>query len=258
MYITAQKNLFALKELLDTNPQLFHSTPGDQAGARGATTSEQEAWKAEQSSVSQMLSLLTRTIEAISFALLLIDHRWGELIAQCDPSVQKSLSEMSFEDLVTSQNGVIVSRALVNVVIDQQIGQQISVCPCFFCLVLPHGLGLDDELVMPLRVADLVTFTACGRTLSADRQHAPELELTLTLSAAIGVALQVDTISDVLQQRSGSFCSTDDVMLYKVGCRFRGRAHRPLERILNPSLCRRRRTSAKPSRLGTSRRDKIG
>ena len=36
---------------------------------------------------------------------------------------------MTFEDLVTSQNGVTVSRALVNVVIDQQIGQQISVCP---------------------------------------------------------------------------------------------------------------------------------
>ena len=27
---------------------------------------------------------------------------------------------------------------------------------------------------------------------------------------------QVDTISEVLQQRCGSFCSTDDVMLYKV------------------------------------------
>jgi len=132
VYITAQKNLYALKELLDTNPQLFHSTPGDQAGARGATTSEQEAWKAEQSSVSQMLSLLTRTIEAISFVLLLIDHRWGELIAQCDSSVQKLLPGMSFEDLVTSQNGVSVSRALVNVVIDQQIGQQISVCPMVF------------------------------------------------------------------------------------------------------------------------------
>lgn len=150
MYITAQKNLYALKELLDTNPQLFHSTPGDQAGARGATTSEQEAWKAEQSSVSQMLSLLTRTIEAISFLLLLIDHRWGELIAQCDSSVQKSLSEMTFEDLVTSQNGVTVSRALVNVVIDQQIGQQISVCllsPSYFFFhsgfpsPLPHGSG---------------------------------------------------------------------------------------------------------------------
>ena len=77
VYTTAQKNLFALKELLDISPQLFHSTPGDKEGARGATTIEQEAWKAEQSSVSQMLSLLTRKIEAMSFALLLVGHRWG-------------------------------------------------------------------------------------------------------------------------------------------------------------------------------------
>jgi nuclear pore complex protein Nup155 len=34
---------------------------------------------------------------------------------------------MTFEDLITSQNGVTAARALVNVVIDQQIGQQISV-----------------------------------------------------------------------------------------------------------------------------------
>ena len=43
--VTAQKNLFALKELLDTNPYLFHSAPGDHTGARSASVNEQEAWK---------------------------------------------------------------------------------------------------------------------------------------------------------------------------------------------------------------------
>ncbi|KAI0824272.1 nucleoporin [Trametes gibbosa] len=149
--VIAQKNLFALKELLDTNPLLFHSAPGDHTGARSATGSEQEAWKAEQSSVSQLLSLLSRTIEAISFLLLLSDHRLGQLISQCDGEVQKLVSALTFEDLITVDKGVTASRALVNVIINQQIGQQIS----------------------------------------------------------------VDTISEVLQQRCGSFCSTDDVMLYK-------------------------------------------
>ncbi|KAH9857879.1 nucleoporin [Lenzites betulinus] len=149
--VIAQKNLFALKELLDTNPYLFHSAPGDHTGARSATGSEQEAWKAEQSSVSQLLNLLGRTIEAISFILLLSDHRLGELISQCDGEVQKVVSVLTFEDLITVDKGVTASRALVNVIINQQIGQQIS----------------------------------------------------------------VDTISEVLQQRCGSFCSTDDVMLYK-------------------------------------------
>ena len=35
---------------------------------------------------------------------------------------------MTYEELITTQNGINASRALVNVVIDQQIGQQISVC----------------------------------------------------------------------------------------------------------------------------------
>jgi hypothetical protein len=38
--------------------------------------------QAEQNSVSELLSLLTRTIEALSFVLLLNDYRLGELIRQ--------------------------------------------------------------------------------------------------------------------------------------------------------------------------------
>ncbi|EMD42139.1 hypothetical protein CERSUDRAFT_90739 [Gelatoporia subvermispora B] len=149
--IVVQNNLFALKELLDTNPHLFHSAPGDHTGARSAGASEQEAWKAEQNSVSQLMSLLARAIEAISFVLLLCDHRLGELIGQCEADVQNLVISMTYEDLITDQKGVTAARALVNVIINQQIGQQIS----------------------------------------------------------------VDTVSEVLQQRCGSFCSTDDVMLYK-------------------------------------------
>ncbi|KAH7883515.1 nucleoporin [Phlebopus sp. FC_14] len=151
LLVTIQKNLFALKEFLEMNPHLFHSTPGDSAMSRSNIGHEQEAWKAEQSSVAQLQALLTRAIEAISFVLLLSDYRIGELIEQCDTDMQKLVASLTYEDLITTQNGISASRALVNVIIDQQIGQQIS----------------------------------------------------------------VDTISEVLQQRCGSFCSTDDVMLYK-------------------------------------------
>ena len=37
------------------------------------------------------------------------------------------IAGLTFEQLVTAQDGVTTSRALVNVVINQQIGQQISV-----------------------------------------------------------------------------------------------------------------------------------
>ncbi|KAJ7487525.1 nucleoporin [Mycena galericulata] len=148
--VVIQKNVYALKDFLDKNPHLFHSAPGESGNARSAVN-EQEAWKAEQTSVSELLSLSTRIIEALSFVLLLNDYKLGELVAKCDAETQKVITSLTYQDLITTQNGMTISRALVNVVIDQQIGQQIS----------------------------------------------------------------VDTISEVLQHRCGSFCSTDDVMLYK-------------------------------------------
>jgi hypothetical protein len=46
---------------------------------------------------------------------------------RCDADTQKIIASQTFEALITSSNGMTISRALVNVVIDQQIGQQISV-----------------------------------------------------------------------------------------------------------------------------------
>lgn len=46
---------------------------------------------------------------------------------RCDAETQKLVIAMTYEELVTTQNGMNASRALVNIVIDQQIGQQISV-----------------------------------------------------------------------------------------------------------------------------------
>jgi nuclear pore complex protein Nup155 len=87
-----------------------------------------------------------------------------------DATTQGLIASMTFEELITGQNGVAASRALVNVIIDQQIGQQIAVSD-----------------VVPLGLYDFNLWS-----------------------------YQVDTISDILQTRCGSFCSTDDVMLYKV------------------------------------------
>lgn len=50
-----------------------------------------------------------------------------DLVCRCDRETQKLIADQTFEDLITTQNGMTISRALVNVVIDQQIGQQISV-----------------------------------------------------------------------------------------------------------------------------------
>lgn len=96
--MTIQRNLFALKTFLDRNPQLFSSAPGEQVGSR--QSAEHDPWKvsvctnfviieevetlkqAEHTSSQQLQALLSRTIEAISFVLLLIDYNFGELVSQ--------------------------------------------------------------------------------------------------------------------------------------------------------------------------------
>ena len=47
--------------------------------------------------------------------------------SSCEPDVQKLVSTLTFEDLITGDKGVTAARSLVNVIINQQIGQQISV-----------------------------------------------------------------------------------------------------------------------------------
>ena len=55
--------------------------------------------QAEQSSVAQLLGLLGRTIEAISFILLLNDHKLDELVARyifprCPPYSELTKTQM--------------------------------------------------------------------------------------------------------------------------------------------------------------------
>ena len=70
--VTAQKNLFALKELLDTNPYLFHSAPGDHTGARSAVASEQEAWKVSCHASYAVMMSPTHTVTILGRAKLRI------------------------------------------------------------------------------------------------------------------------------------------------------------------------------------------
>lgn len=57
---------------------------------------------------------------------VLPSHQFNDL-SRCDPEIQTLIAAQTFETLITSQDGMTISRALVNVIIDQQIGQQISV-----------------------------------------------------------------------------------------------------------------------------------
>ncbi|CAE6471332.1 unnamed protein product [Rhizoctonia solani] len=98
---------------------------GEFSAARGGA--EQEAFKNEHTSIGQLQALLSRVVEGISFVLLLIDYKFSETVALCEPSLQQSISRLTFDGLMTTTEGAEIARGLINNVINQQISQQISV-----------------------------------------------------------------------------------------------------------------------------------
>ncbi|KAM0752957.1 nucleoporin-domain-containing protein [Meredithblackwellia eburnea MCA 4105] len=141
-----QRDLVSLRAFVDQEQHLFTLVPDGGRSAHAAV-----AYQAEQASLAGLSRLLTQSVEAISFVLLLIDYKISDIIASCPPEIQKSLQTLTYQGLLTTKIGRDVARGLVSSVINQQIGRQLS----------------------------------------------------------------VDAISDTLQQRCGSFCSADDVLLYK-------------------------------------------
>ncbi|CAE6420224.1 unnamed protein product [Rhizoctonia solani] len=109
----------------DGHPQLLLVGSGEFTAARGGA--EQEAFKTEHTSIAQLQALLSRVIEGISFVLLLIDYKFSETVALCEPLLQQSLSKLTFDGLMTTTEGAETARGLINNVINQQISQQISV-----------------------------------------------------------------------------------------------------------------------------------
>ncbi|EUC66071.1 Non-repetitive/WGA-negative nucleoporin carboxy-terminal protein, partial [Rhizoctonia solani AG-3 Rhs1AP] len=107
------------------HPQLLLVGSGEFTAARGGA--EQEAFKTEHTSIAQLQALLSRVIEGISFVLLLIDYKFSETVALCEPLLQQSLSKLTFDGLMTTTEGAETARGLINNVINQQISQQISV-----------------------------------------------------------------------------------------------------------------------------------
>lgn len=102
--------------------QLFTLLPDGGRSAQAAV-----AYKAEQTSLNGLRLLLTQSVEALSFILLLIDYKISDIIASCQPATQQALLKLTYQDLLTTQVGRDTARSLVSAIINQQIGRQLSV-----------------------------------------------------------------------------------------------------------------------------------
>ncbi|WVR04455.1 hypothetical protein IAU60_001458 [Kwoniella sp. DSM 27419] len=139
--LAVQGRLEKLKQYLDEHPFQRYQAEGE----------AKLAWDQEEMSIHSLQTLLKQAVEAISFVLLLSDYKISDIIAKVDMNTQSSLSNMTFQALLTSLDGREVARKLVTALIEQQIGQELG----------------------------------------------------------------IDTLSEILQQRCGSFIQPGDVVMYK-------------------------------------------
>lgn len=143
-----QRELNGLRNFMDNESVLLTSLPDMRT--TGRTDVIKGVYELEQSSMNSMRTLLTQSIEAISFILLLIDHKLTDIISSCPEETQKMMSEINYRELIAGQNGRECTRSMVKSLINQQM-----------------------------------------------------------------VGKSVDGISEILKLRCGTFCSSDDVLLYK-------------------------------------------
>lgn len=166
--LETKENLEALNRFLLEN-KFFTAIPseGDSASVSrvGAAMDrmDEDAQRAEQQSLFDLHSLLLQSIEAIQFVLLLIDHDIDSLLETYVTTIfifivcrlptlnQAELRELTYENLVVSDNGREIAKLLIDTLINKQVGNNFS----------------------------------------------------------------VDTISEMLRQKCSTFCSPDDVTLYK-------------------------------------------
>ncbi|OCF37542.1 nuclear pore complex protein Nup155 [Kwoniella heveanensis BCC8398] len=141
LLLAVQGRLEKLKRYLDEHPFQRYQAEGE----------AKIAWDQEDMSIHGLQVLLKQAVEAISFILLLSDYKISDIIAKTDMNTQNTLSNLTFQDLLTSSDGREVARKLVTSLIEQQIGQELG----------------------------------------------------------------IDTLSEILQQRCGSFCQPGDVVMYK-------------------------------------------
>lgn len=77
--------------------------------------------------LQSLCQLLTHSIEAISFILLLIEFNLSQLITTLPPQVQQDLLKLTWQGLLTTDEGKVIASELVTSVIKMHINKGESV-----------------------------------------------------------------------------------------------------------------------------------
>jgi nuclear pore complex protein Nup155 len=146
-----QRDLTELQRFLETNKNYIDGLAGAQALGRVGSRQEEIALQGEHRAMTGLVSLIAKTIEGISFVLVLFDERVEDILASLPEESRGKVKELTYEALFVTSAGQDLGRELVKAIVNRNI-----------------AMGSN-----------------------------------------------VDTVADALRRRCGSFCSADDVIVFK-------------------------------------------
>ncbi|CAO1614412.1 unnamed protein product [Sympodiomycopsis kandeliae] len=160
-------------------------------GGHGAASSEGDALaqRSERESLRSLVSLLERSIEALSFVVLIGDFGWDRVLAKVGPEVKARADSMKFSDLILEE-----SRSESSTGASQQQQQQGQAAQAAQGAVATVGGGASQDASKNVSRALVEALIDLHSTTSPNG---------------------MDVIAELLQSRCSSFCNANDVRLYK-------------------------------------------
>ncbi|KAJ3029742.1 UNVERIFIED_CONTAM: hypothetical protein HDU68_011259 [Siphonaria sp. JEL0065] len=121
------ESLTSLDALLESSPKLTTITNPSEVNYINAQLGEKEAWQEETNSMRNLHALIKKTIEGISFVLLLMDFKFLSLSDTLEERLVEYLLEESFESLVTLDTGKEIGKRIFSKIVQVKIGQGVGV-----------------------------------------------------------------------------------------------------------------------------------
>ena len=146
-----QWNLSALQDFFKANRNFIEGLSGPEALARVWTKQEEIALQAEHRALHSLAQLVSHTIEAISFVLVLFDEKFDEIVGTLPDDSKQRFFKLTFEELFSTSKGHDIAKELIKGIVNKNISK----------------------------------------------------------------GSNVETVADALRRRCGSFCSAEDVVIFK-------------------------------------------
>ena len=146
-----QRDLSALQDFFKANRTFIEGLSGPEALARVSSRQEEVALQAEHRALHSLAQLVSHTIEAISFVLVLFDEKFDEIVGTLPEGSKQRFFTLTFQELFSTSKGHDVAKELIKSIVNKNIAK----------------------------------------------------------------GSNVETVADALRRRCGSFCSAEDVLIFK-------------------------------------------